>query len=101
MASRLELQIKLEEILGSKEVYFDPPESVKMTYPAIVYTRSNIRTQFANNSPYKHNIAYDVTVIDPDPDGEIALRMAENSLCRHDRHFVVDNLHHDTYTLYW
>lgn len=101
MASRLELQIKLEEILGSKEVYFDPPESVKMTYPAIVYARSTVRTRFANNGAYKNDISYTITVIDPDPDGEIALRMAENFRCRYDRHFVVDNLHHDTYTLYW
>lgn len=101
MASRLELQIKLEEILGSREVYFDPPESVRMTYPAIVYSRSNIRSVFANNSPYRHSIAYEVTVIDPDPDGEYLTQLNTLSLCRHDRHYVADNLHHDTYTLFW
>ena len=32
MASRLKLQTMLEEILGSRNVYFNPPESVKMKY---------------------------------------------------------------------
>ena len=42
MASRLELQTKFENILGSRNVYFQPPASVQMRYPAIVYSRKNI-----------------------------------------------------------
>ena len=38
MGTRLELQNKLEELLGSRHVYFQPPESVKMEYPAIKYS---------------------------------------------------------------
>ena len=34
---RNDLQKLLVEVLGSKNVYFQPPESVKMKYPAIVY----------------------------------------------------------------
>ena len=37
MASRLELQDTLETILESRNVYFNPPESIKMNYPAIIY----------------------------------------------------------------
>lgn len=42
MASRLNLQTFLEEILESRNVYFQPPESVKMKYPAIVYALDDI-----------------------------------------------------------
>ena len=34
MASRLELQSKFEELLGSRNVYYQPPESIKMSYTA-------------------------------------------------------------------
>ena len=44
MGTRIELQSKLEELLGSRQVYYQPPETVKMEYPAIVYSKSNIRT---------------------------------------------------------
>ena len=50
MTSRLELQAKLEELLGSEQVYYQPPESIKMSYPAIVYSKSRIETKKANNS---------------------------------------------------
>ena len=42
MGSRLELQSKLEELLGSRNVYYQPPESLKMKYPAIRYSKEDI-----------------------------------------------------------
>ena len=44
MKTRLELQNKLEELLGFRHVYYQPPESVKMEYPAIRYSKSMIRS---------------------------------------------------------
>ena len=52
MRTRLELQSFLEEILGSRNVYFQPPTSFKMEYPAIVYARKNIINTFADNNVY-------------------------------------------------
>lgn len=101
MASRLELQKVLEDILGSRNVYYDPPESVKMRYPAIRYSLAKIENIHANNSVYKQNIAYDVTVIDPDPDNDVYSRASKLPMCSFDRHYVMDNLHHYTYRLYW
>ena len=63
MGTRLELQSKLEELLGSRQVYYQPPESVKMEYPAIVYSKSNIRTTNANDAKYSKINRYDITVI--------------------------------------
>ena len=50
MATRLQLQAQLEEMLGSRNVYYQPPESVKLEYPAIVYAKKEIKSTFANDS---------------------------------------------------
>ena len=48
MKTRLELDEELVKILGSKNVYFQPPESLKLNYPAIVYSLSNISNRIYN-----------------------------------------------------
>ena len=42
MDSRLKLQELLEKLLESKNVYYQPPESKKMEYPAIKYSVDKI-----------------------------------------------------------
>lgn len=101
MANRLDLQALLEETLGSRNVYFDPPESVKMQYDAIRYSRSNINNTFANNSVYKQNDRYEVIAIYRDPDSDLPGKLSRLPFCRHERHYVADNLHHDVFTLYF
>lgn len=101
MASRLELHEVLCDVLGSRHVYYAPPESVKMVYPAIVYSRNNMLNKYADNSVYKQTVGYSITVIDEDPDSEIVERMAQLPMCRFDRHFVSDNLNHDVFTIYF
>ena len=101
MGSRLELQTMLEEILGSRNVYFQPPESIKIKYPAIVYSRSDIANKSANNSVYTQSHFYELTVIDDDPDSEIVSKISKLPTCRFNRHYTSDNLNHDTFTLYF
>lgn len=99
--ARIELQVLLEEVLGSRNVYFQPPESLKLHYPCIVYERSDLRIDRANNHLYRKKNCYTVTVIDRNPDSEILDRMAELEYCGFDRHFVSDNLNHDVFRLYF
>lgn len=99
--NRIDLQNKLEEILGSRNVYFQPPESMKMNYPAIVYSRSGIKNDFANDKVYMQSYVYIVTVIDKDPDSEITCKIAELPHCKFDRNFKSGNLNHDVFTLYF
>lgn len=100
MASRLELHEILCEILNNRNVYFQPPESVKMNYPAIVYSRTNIENTFADNTVYIQATAYEVTVIYKDPDSELPTKVSTLPMCRFNRHFTSDNLNHDVFTLY-
>lgn len=72
-----------------------------MRYPAIVYERDAIDTDFAGNKPYMSTKRYQVTVIDRNPDSDVIDKIAALPLCTFDRHFVVDGLHHDVFTLYF
>lgn len=101
MASRLQLQTELEELLGSKNVYYQPPASVRMKYPAIVYSRENIENEHADDSVYMQKHFYQVIVIDEDPDSEIVSKVSKLPACRFDRHYPADNLNHDVFTLYY
>lgn len=97
---RLALHELLCEILGSRNVYFQPPESVNMKYPAIRYSRDDIDNVSADNVVYKQDVSYMITVIDRNPDSEIVERISQIPHIRYDRHYVSDNLNHDVYTLY-
>lgn len=102
MGTRVDLQTKLSDILGSDQVYFQPPATIKMKYPAIVYSLDNIYTMHANNAPYFKKRRYQVTYITKNPDSEfIDSFMDSMSSVEFDRHFTSDNLHHYVYTLYY
>lgn len=102
MASRLKLHEELVDILGTRNVYFQPPESVKINYPCIVYERNGGDTQFANDKPYTFAHRYSVTVIDKNPDSDIIAKLALHfPLCIYDRHYTSDNLNHDVFNLYY
>ena len=49
MRSRLELQTLLEDLLESTNVYYQPPENLKMEYPCIRYYKDDIRGDYADD----------------------------------------------------
>lgn len=100
MQARLELHELLCTALGSRHVYYQPPESVKMEYPAIVYSRNSIENAFAENSVYKQDHQYQIIVIDKDPDSEIVAAISKLPMCQFVRHYEADNLNHDVFTIY-
>lgn len=101
MASRLNLQDELCEILGSENVYFQPPASVKMSYPCIRYSRSRNDQKYANNYIYLVTPGYSGVVIDHNPDSDIPNKMLEHfPMCNFGNPYVVDNLNHFPFTLY-
>lgn len=101
MGSRTDLQTLLETLLGSNKVYFQPPSTITMIYPCIVYQRSDIDTKYANNNPYALKKQYTVTVIEKNPDSIIPDKVAQLESCMFDRHYVVDNLYHDSFILFY
>ena len=101
MSTRLDLHELLCDCLGSRNVYFQPPESIKMQYPAIVYSRDDIENDHANNGTYIQSTAYNIIVIDPDPDSEVVQKVSKLPMCMFDRHYAADNLNHDSFTIYY
>lgn len=101
MGQRLDLQSKLEELLGARHVYYMPPENVKLEYPAIVYAKNKIDTDKADNSTYKKSTQYTVTVVDRMPDNDVIEKLMKLPYCSFDRHYVSKNLNHDVLTLYY
>ena len=88
-------------MLGSNQVYYKAPGNMKMTYPAIIYKKSNIDVRRANNKVYLKRNRYEITIIDRRPDNPVIDKILELPYSSYDRTYVSDNLHHDSITLYW
>ena len=97
---RLQLQTNLEELLGSRNVYYQPPENVKMNYPAIVYSKSNLKTTFANGNLYSKKTLYEIVVIDRRPDNPVIEKIMSLPYCKYGRHYITEGLYHDVLNLY-
>ena len=99
---RTQLQQELEDILGSKNVYFQRPGSTQMTYPSIVYKLENKKDNRANNKRYLTYNQYEIEVISPKSTNTIADQILDHfDHSSFDRRFVSDNLYHDVVTLYF
>lgn len=101
MGTRLELQSKLEELLGSRNVYYQAPESVKMEYPAIRYSRSDINIDHADDSAYLKNKRYELILISRKPDEPVIEKLLELPYCSFETSYKSENLYHDTLVLYY
>lgn len=95
------MQSKLEELLDSRNVYYQPPSSVKMSYPAIKYTKTNIQSDYADDRSYQLRTRYELIVIDKKPDNPVIEKLLALPYCSYDRHYASDNLNHDVLTLYY
>jgi len=99
MAQRLELHQTFLTMV--QNVYFQPPPSVQMKYPCVVYHRDYKDTKFADGMPYANRKRYQVTVIDINPDSTIPDQIAAMPMCTFDRFYTADNLNHDVFKLFF
>lgn len=101
MAKREELNTLLEKLLGSRNVYYQPPANVRMNYPAIKYSKTKIEGKFANNATYSFSNCYEITVIDRQPDNPVIYELLKLPYCSYETHYNADNLNHDRLRLYF
>lgn len=101
MDRRMELHQKLVNILGSTNVYFQPPETIKLAYPCIIYERSDISQKYADNRSYFGMIRYSVILITRTPESDLVKSILELPYCSYDRYYAADSLNHDTFTLFY
>ena len=101
MKTREELQVTLETLLKSRNVYYNPPQNLEMKYDAIRYSLSTIKSDYASNIKYKNMKCYDLIVIAKRPDPAVVDTILELPYSSMGRPYVADNLHHYPITLYW
>lgn len=100
MASRLKLRDILKGIVPN--VYYQPPESKKLTYPCIVWSLNRIDPEYADNLPYTKDKSYQLILIHSDPDNTEVDQIADLPRCRMDRSpYVSGNLYHYPFTIYF
>lgn len=101
MDRRLELHQILKNILGSNNVYFQPPSNTHINYPCIIYERSDIDTKHANNIIYLSMVRYSIKLIGRNPESELVNKILELPYCSYDRFYTADSLNHDAFTIYY
>lgn len=101
MKPRVDLGASLKKVLGLTKTYFQPPETVKLSYPCAIYELSNVDVKYADNASYTKQKRYAITIIDKDPDSDIPFRMYEFPLCSFSRFYVANNLNHWVFDLYY
>lgn len=96
------LQNALVELGGGKrkDVYFQPPESIQISYPAIIYELKGSTEIRANNKVYTLASRYEVSFITNDPDNDFVKKFSSFlPLCSLSREYISGNLNHYVYTV--
>lgn len=101
MDRRLNLHNKLKSILQSDNVYFQPPPSVKLKYPCIVYKRTDVNEINADNTTYYRYCRYTLTLIGSNPESDYIEQILDLPYCSYNRFFTSDGLNHDVFDLYY
>ena len=100
MNKRIDLHNLLLELAGPN-VYYQIPSNMKMKYPAVKYERGRIDNNHADNIVYSQNTSYTITVISKDPDEPIVEKISKIPTCEYDRDYIVDNLYHTVFKIYY
>lgn len=100
MQPRIKLHELLKETAGGCKVYFQPPESIRLTYPCVIYGLSNYNVRHANNALYIGMKQYTFTYITTDPDTDIPEKFLNLLYCGFDRAYTSDNLYHYVFRIY-
>ena len=102
MGQRVDLHNELVSLLGTGNVYFQPPASIKINHPCIIYNISDINSQYADNKTYANKRRYTVMVVDTNPDSVLPEKILnEFEYCSYDKYYSSENLHHNVLTLYY
>lgn len=98
---RLKLHEFLCELIRSRNCYYSPPSSKEMIYPCVVYDLANPNLKHADNIAYLIFLKWTITVIDEDPDSEIASSFFSIPKCSFNSKFESDDLNHFVFSLYF
>lgn len=102
---RIDVQTAFESAMTlsgyTPHVYYQPPESIKLVYPCIVYNRERYRTDKANNDVYKEMTQYSVTVMDKNPDSKIVENLRALQYCELSQQYRTENIYHYIFNYFY
>lgn len=94
-------QLLVDTLGEGYKVYFQPPETLKIDKPCVIYRRRYLESSNADNIDYKRDRQYTVTLVSRDPDDEAVDKLDSLPYSRYVSHSVVDNLNQDTFEIYY
>ncbi len=89
----------LTSIIGDDRVYFQPPESIKLKYPCIIYNLSDTSNTYGDNISYLLNVGFDILLVDRDPESIYVTKLLSVPYSTFNRYYVADNINHWSFTL--
>lgn len=96
------LHLLLKELPYLANVYFQPPESVRLEYPCIIYKWDGNSDKHADDMVYKSKRHYQLVIVDSNPDSVIPDVFQKNfSYAKLDRTYTSDGMNHWVYSLYF
>ena len=101
MDKRMSLQVELERLAG-RNVYFQPPATVQLVYPCVIYNLSAGDAKRADDSVYTYTNRFELIFIYRKPNVEIIEQVLRTfPMCSVSRVYIVDNLYHYAFNLYY
>lgn len=102
MGRRQNLHDELKALLGTNNCWFQPPESIKLRYPCIIYELETPDVLRADDMAYRRVNKYGLTYITLNPDDPMIESIVDHfPMCRLSRPFTSDGLNHYYYDLYY
>ena len=90
----------LQKAVNHNRVYFQPPENIKIGYPAVIFHLSKVKLDHADDVPYKGAREYSVTLITKDPEPEVLDEILKIPYTTLDTTYITDGMNHFVFTTY-
>ena len=90
----------LQKAVDHNRVYFQPPENLKIGYPAVVFHLSKIKLDHADDVPYKGAREYSITLITKEPEPEVLDEIIKIPYTTLDTTYISDGMNHFVFTTY-
>jgi len=100
MKTRIKLQKFLEKVAAPYHVYFQPPDSLYIDYPCVIYHLSNVKNLYANNNIYKQDKFYELIIVDSNPDSILFEKFCKLPMCKFKNFYVSESLNHFVFDIF-
>lgn len=90
----------LRKAVDHNRVYFQPPENLRMDYPAVVFHLSRNKSVHASDGRFKDSQEYTVTLITEDPQPDVLDAILDIPYTTLESTYVSKGMNHFVFTTY-